>query len=316
MSCRVWGSVGIALACAALLLPDSSLAKRYDGLPAEVRETAEPLDLLVVIPQQGLQVQYSETLTPVTFDNFGGPIGTLISGILARRELAGLRKKARAFDGSLTGFDVNALAMDSTRAAFAGTSWLRSADAKLAPSDMTMSDLRLGQATLTYEYAVDPSSWRVFVACALKIGGTDPATGWESENLRFSHVFVASIEWEGGASSKKARFATLTANNGERLRSYLAESFRTCAQLAKRRSEMSAEQMTQIRARPTTTITFKTGFPQQFEGWQVGERDGTVRGKYGMLGIGKTFTAPGTSGVLLLRDHGLWHNRVDVLPPQ
>ncbi|MCA1198796.1 hypothetical protein K9B35_12530 [Sphingomonas sp. R647] len=313
MSLRVSSVVGAALVCALLMLPRPAMAGPFDALPTEVRTTAEPLDLLVMVPQTGLRVQYSPTLSLAPVASFGGPVGMLFSGILERRERDGLRKKGRAFDPSLADFDAHALALTATRAAFAETVWLRAADARVATNGEAMArDLPAARATLTFEYAVNPSNTRVFVACALKVRGGDPVSGWQDSNLRYENQSEASIEWEG-APSKQARFTMLTANNGERLKRYLEEAFYSCARLTKRRAELSAEEIAEIRARPETTIVLKEGW-LQIGGWLVDGPDGTVRGKFGPLGVRKTFTAPGTPGVLLLGYTGFFHNRVDPSP--
>jgi hypothetical protein len=310
---RVSGALGTVLAFVALMLPHAAAAKFYDSLPTEVRETAEPLDLLIVIPQRGMRVQYMSPLNSNSVVNFYGPIGGLIAGALERRERESLRKQGLPFDGPLAGFDVGALAMASTRAVFAQTSWLRASDAKLATDRSTSSDLRVGQAVLTYEYSIDPPNSRIFVTCQLQIGGTDAATGWEQSNLRYSSASEASIEFQGGPPSKQARFAMLTANQGARLRQHIGEAFHSCARLTLRRAEMSAEHVAELRTRRESSIMIKSGLPQ-LGGWIVDGAENTVRGKYGLIGAGRTFTAPDTSGVTLLRGHGLWHNRVEVLP--
>jgi hypothetical protein len=76
---------------------------------------------------------------------------------------------------------------------------------------------------------------------------------------------------------------------------------------------MSAEHVAELRTRRESSIMIKSGLPQ-LGGWIVDGAENTVRGKYGLIGAGRTFTAPDTSGVTLLRGHGLWHNRVEVLP--
>lgn len=312
---RVSGALGTVLAFAALMLPHAAAAKLYDSLPTQVRDTAEPLDLLVVIPQRGMRVQYMSEMNTGPVLNLDGPIGGLIAGMLARRERESLRRKGLAFEEPLAGFDIGALAMASVRAAFSDTSWLRAGDARLATDQFTSSDLRVGQAVLTYEYSVEPSNARVYVTCGLQIGGTDPATGWKAPNLRYSSVSEASIEFDAGSLSKEQRLAMLSANNGERLRRYLDEAFHDCARLTLRRSQMSAEQVADIRKSKQIVITLrKSG--TQLGGWVVDGAGNTTPGKYGLLGISKTFTAHDTSGVVLLGGYGLWHNRVDVLPPQ
>lgn len=211
---------------------------------------------------------------------------------------------------ALGGFDVRALAVESTREAFAKLPGFRLATGPAidGPEALQSAGPAARQAVIAYEYAVHASYTNVFVGCTLSVGGTDadPAARWSGGGSRYNGFSYAMVETAGLPKDKAARQEAYAANGAARLKNDLARAFATCARVAVRQAGFDASEVAALRAGPKVTLTTATN--QQEQGWLVEGRENLEGGSYGALGIGKTFVRPGTPGALLLSAGGhLYH---------
>ncbi|MEQ1519151.1 MAG: hypothetical protein ABL931_21960 [Usitatibacteraceae bacterium] len=315
MSLAFWAKFAVAVCVAAFAV--TAEAQPSDAFPERLRAAKEQIPIVVLVPQEGLKVEYvPELTTRYTGARDDGLFGNIVARLLDQTRRKQLDKKAEPFGDSLATFDVAALAMDTTRQAFAVEAWLAKDNPVSWQDRLPVPLPATGLAAMTYEYAISPDHTRIFAGCSLRILVADAANAsnskrkWQEANLVYKSDNHASAEFVGLPKDKAARVAILQADQGAMLRQYIDEAMRTCAMLTVKRSRMEQTELDRRRSGKKVTVTTQRNY--QIQGWPIEGAEALTQGSYGMLGIGKTFVERGANGVLLLEvaTGGLFHHRV------
>lgn len=253
MKNRMLAGICLAAACASLAAP-AVAAKPVRVLTEETR-AAVPAGAVHVLVAQS---EVASDINPSNIAVYTG--GGLLGGLLAAHQNAERAKKAERLIApireALGTVDADALAIDTTKAAFASVPWLQA-----APVEFSKDTSPLGKSGLldkaggpqgmfvqyTYDFSPDFSSIRVValveVAYKAVAAKKKPESRFSPKRLAYARSVTSIVSIPGATDDKEANAALWVANGGEPARNGLNLAFGEVQKLLPRTLALTAAEI-------------------------------------------------------------------------
>jgi len=187
----------------------------------------------VIVPQAEISVE-----APPQVYAGGGILGAVIaSSIQSSREKNG-EARILPLRNALTGFDVDGLALDATKAAVANVPWLHAKSVAFGKDsslvgESTLLDTNGTDQTMfvTYSYSLEPScatlkiSATVAIANKAAIADEKPVKRLSADNLAYSQTITYTVSLNTPSKQREENVAQWSSDNGKFARKALTAGF-------------------------------------------------------------------------------------------
>ena len=188
----------------------------------------------------------------------GGLLGAIIGAAVDSARAKKAEVLITPLRNALTGFDVDALAIDTTKAETAGIAWISANPATFSKDTSkagqsayldTIAENKLALVTYSYDVSPDFSSVRVVEHISIAHKGNASSAGvaikpvdrLSLRNLDYSQSVTSVVTLANATQDKDANAAMWAADGGKRARAALTTAFAEVSRLARKVLELTPE---------------------------------------------------------------------------